>query len=887
MRIATRFVVVVLGIIAWCGVSRAANCPTGNCAEELFARRTLKATRIAGSAPVIDGRLDEAEWARATIATRFIQSSPYAGAESTLQTEARVLYDQDALYIGMRMHESNPGMIVAPLVRRDDETNCDWAFVEMDSRHDFKSGFSLGLNPRGVQADGMWLNDVLYDSTWDGVWEGASTIDAQGWSAEFRIAFSQLPYTPQANEVTWGINFYRYSPRHGESSVWAPRVPWIAGIVSRFNELKLQTPQDAHRLDLVPFTASEIQSQSAGNSAEDQTRASVRGGADLKLGIGPAFLVSAAILPDFGQVEADPEQINLTTFELFQPELRPFFVQGMDAFRFDSSLGFATRDDSFREETAFYSRRIGRAPRGDLPAGAALLSLPVANRILAAGKLSGQTSNGWSIGGFAASMERETARLRNNQGREFEVTVEPPSHVELLRITKSVRENASSVGFIVSNKTFLQLNEGLAQEFARNSWFAGADAKHRFHQDQYEVAGWFLGSRLSGTAEAIRKVAEEPHHFFQRPDSPQLSSLGIAGALGGYAAQTRFSRVGGSFRWDLFAQAISPGYDVNEIGFQRNSDWLLLAGAWQFERFPSGGLLRHWVVGSDQLGLGWTWNGESRARTMNGFVRLGTRSYWDLTANWIHDFPALSTEWLHGGPGLLVPGRDSLQYTILTDQRRSSFAELDGAFMVERGTGSSSWMVNPQFNFRNAVHFRASVGLRYQQDVAGWQYVAASTSAYLVARDRQKTLIPTLRADYAFSPHLIVQTYAQPFVSAGQYDRYQQLFAPRSPNLNDRFIPLSAGQILQNGESDSADLNGDGIADFAFPTPDLLQRTVNASVIVRWEFRPGSFFTAVWNHQSEVDALYAGQPIGSALGLSLSDPSTNVFLVKFSYQFSR
>jgi hypothetical protein len=511
----------------------AQDCPTKNCAEELIMKRSLKAISITGKPPVIDGKLDEGIWQQAPVADRFVETRPQPGTAAQLKTEVGVLYDDAAIYIGMRMYQK-PEMILGPFVRRDDEINCDWAFVEFDSHHDYRSGFSFGLNPVGVQADGAWLKDTDYDGSWDGVWKGASSIDSQGWSA---------------------------------------------------------------------------------------------------------------------------------------------------------------------------------------------------------------------------------------------------------------------FGFIFSNATNLGFDEDLANGFVRNAFAGGIDGRTRFHSSEYEIGGWFLTSFLNGDQVAIRKVTEEPHHFFQRPDADYLHDLGTDGSLFGYAAQSRLSRIAGRMQWNLIGEVISPGYDTNEIGFQRNSDWFLLAGNWKYEVFQSGHLIRHWAIGSDRLGLGWNFAGELRAQTINGFVQLDARNYWKFNARWLHDFSSLFVEWLRGGPALLLPKCDLFQYSILTDQRRASYAQLDGSWWQESGSDSNSWMLNPQIYITNGLHLRWSFGLSYQEDQIGWQYVTNANNDYVVARDHQKTISPTLRADWAFSPHLILQFYAQPFVRTGKFDRYQLLVDPRARENQNRFVLLDDNQI--------------------------------------------------------------------------------------------
>jgi hypothetical protein len=344
-----RLALVVLGA----STTAAADPRTGLLApRQLAAARTPAAIRV-------DCVLDEPAWAAAAAGEHFIQGSPHPGDEATLHTSVRVVFDDDAVYIGVRLDDPAAESIQAPIGRRDDENNSDWCFVEIDSRHDRRTAFSFGVNPAGMQVDGVFVDDTTYDSSWNAVWEAAARVDDRGWTAEYRIPFSVLAFDPPAPgaPMTWGLNVYRFNPHTGESSNWSPRMPQLAGVVSLFNDLVVDARPKARRFDVTPY---------ASVSSVDGPRA----GVDADLALGGNLTLVASLLPDFGQVEADPAQLNLTTFELFQPERRPLFTEGLDAFRFGTALPLVTRSDSFAEEAPFYSRRIGRPPEGEVPMGA-------------------------------------------------------------------------------------------------------------------------------------------------------------------------------------------------------------------------------------------------------------------------------------------------------------------------------------------------------------------------------------------------------------------------------------------------------------------------------------------------------------------------------------
>src|SRR5262249_44230330 len=153
----------------------------------------------------------------------------------------------------------------------------------------------------------------------------------------------------------------------------------------------------------------------------------------------------------------------------------------------------------------------------------------------------------------------------------------------------------------------------------------------------------------------IARVASAPWHNLERPDAPRLHLADDATDLPGLAGEARLAKIGGAWRWTLAARAISPGFDVNGLGFQRNSDWILFAGAWSYDAYPQGAWLRHWQVGTDNAGVGWSFGGERRASVVDGFVLFDFANYWGASLTLQHEASVLSTEWLRGGPALALP----------------------------------------------------------------------------------------------------------------------------------------------------------------------------------------------------------------------------------------
>jgi hypothetical protein len=794
----------------------------------LLAPRTLVAARVVGPMR-IDGVLDEPAWASAPSGDRFIQQRPTPGAEARLHTTVRVLYDADALYVGVRLDDPDAAHLQAPIGRRDDENNSDWCFVEIDSRHDRRTAFSFGVNPVGMQVDGVFVDDVNYDSTWNAVWEAAATRDAGGWTVEYRIPFSVFAFHPGA-PMTWGLNVYRSNPASGEVSNWSPRTPQLAGVVSLFNDLVIDAAPEARRIDVTPYVLA---------SSADGLRA----GADFDLALGSRLALVGTVLPDFGQVEADPAQLNLTSYELFLPERRPFFTEGIDAFRFDTSLPLVSRGDSFVEEAPFYTRRIGRAPQGLVPPDAAA---PSASTILGAAKLYGRTEDGWRAGVLVAGTRAADA----SDGTELAV----PEQAAVVRVVKESDSGERSFGMFASG-----LHRSGDLGLPRDEGVAGLDARVRFDDQTYEVRGFGLASGQLGSAYAIAALAAQPWHDFERADAPRLRLPDGATSLAGSEAGASIAKVGGDLLASFALRGISPGFDDDALGFQRNSDYVLAVATWGRQWFPRTSWLRSWRVGTDNAGLGWSWAGERRAAVVDGVIGAVFGDYSDATLTLQHEASVLSTEWLRGGPALALPPRETIKLSAHTDTNRVTYAGLDAAYAFEPDSGSHDLSLAPALTWRISDHLAGIATLGYDDQVIGWQYIAAA-EPWVVGRVHQRTASLALEIDAAISPRLIVQLYAQPFVTLGTYDQYQQVVDAHA----DAFAPLTA---------------------WAFTRSDGVDRSLIASVIARWELRPGSFLTAVWQHHGEATDVVA--PFANELGRALTVPGGDVVLVKLAWLFAR
>jgi hypothetical protein len=639
------------------------------------ARRQAQAARTT-QPPVIDGVLDDDAWQQAQPITGFVQRAPNPGAAATLPTEARILYDDGAVYVSMRMHDPSPDSLVTPLGRRDlAGISSEWAHVMIDSYNDRRTAFRFSVNPRGVQKDAFHSNDTNEDLGWDAVWQSGARVDSAGWTVEYRIPLSQLRYSGAAGEQTWGIQVTREIARRSEVVDWSRIHPDRNGFVSQFGELAgIRGLRTARRLEVIPYSVARV--TRAPGTAEDPYWSRNDGfgsmGADVKYGLTSDFTLTATINPDFGQVEADPSEVNLSAFESFFQERRPFFTEGSDIFSFNVGFPYSVRGAHFGNDQPFYSRRLGRQPQGGAPDAALFASAPEATTILGAAKLSGKTRSGWSIGLLDAVTAQEDVRFLTGDGRDA-LVAEPMTNYAVGRVIKDFNGGQSAVGAIAT-ATHRDL-EG-ADELSwmpSSAYLAGLDARHRFGGDNYLLGAALVGTHVRGSEDAIAGIQTRAGHYFQRPDADHLDLDLDATTLSGWMGRASVEKVGGGhWRGGVYTHARSPGLEMNDLGYIRNADWLLAGARLGYVEFRPGKVFRNWNAGLHQ------WNGWSfgRERLSTGFNAGAEGTYLNNWGSWVnmnHEFQALRADVLRGGPSFTGPAYTNFETGFWTDSRRRVF----------------------------------------------------------------------------------------------------------------------------------------------------------------------------------------------------------------------
>ncbi|GIW52298.1 MAG: hypothetical protein KatS3mg081_1653 [Gemmatimonadales bacterium] len=844
------------------------------------------AVRAQPRPPEVDGRLDDEAWRLAPVITGFTQRDPHEGMPATEPTEARVVYTDRAIYVAIRAYDSQPDRITGLLTRRDQWSPSDWLGVAFDSYRDRRTAFAFMVNPAGVKRDIYFFNDGDgEDDSWDPVWDVAVSRDSLGWSAEFRIPFSQLRF-PKGENHRFGFNLYRMISRLNEEQFWQLPPKNEPGFVSRFGDLVgIVGIQPPRRIELLPYSAAgnTWEPAEAGNPFRTGTKSSARVGADLNVGITPNLTLSATINPDFGQVEADPAVVNLTAFETFFPEKRPFFNEGLDIFRFPISLG----DGDGANEQLFYTRRIGRAPQGRPdPRGGFAEAVPQTT-ILGAAKLSGKTSSGWNIGALGALTAEEKASVIDGAGRRHEDVVEPLTGYFVGRLARDFRNGLTQIGLFAT-----AVERDLPPELnylRQDAYSLGASWNHRFWNDTYAVAGWIAGSRVSGSPEAIDRTQRSSARYFQRPDNDYVAYDPSRTALAGFAGQLMFMRTQGNWRYGAALDTRSPGFEVNDLGFQREADRTIQA-AWINRRWLKPGKVFRsfnlnfnqwslWNYGWDRLGLGgnvnanWTW-----------------LNYWGGYLGVERNSGGLDPAALRGGPGFIGPGRVNFWSGLWSDQRKTVRARVDWGFTRQDEGAGWSYRVGPGISWRPAENVDLSASPSFSRVFNGWQYLrradALGETHYLFGELDQTTVSMTFRANLTFTPNLSLQVYAQPFVASGDYKAFKRVVDPRAPTFAGRFDRFGPDRLQLSGDTVRVDLDRDGTPDLNLGTPDFTVLSLRSNVVLRWEYLPGSTLFLVWQHGRAHSLTDGSFSLGPRLDDLFSAPATNTLLVKINYWLS-
>ncbi len=841
---------------------------------------------------LLDGNLNEDAWQKAPAITGFTQSYPVPGARPTNPTEVKVLYDDAALYVGVRMFDAHPDSIAAQLARRDASgIYSDWIQVVVDSYRDRRTGFGFAVNPKGVKKDVYISNDVDEDTNWDAVWGVATRIDSVGWEAEFRIPLSQLRFRSAAGqERTWGFQVIRDIARNNERDSWSPWTPQSPGFVSRFGDLRgLNDLPSPRRLEVVPYISTKF-TRAPGNSANPffhSTETSPSAGADLKYGLPSGLTLTATVNPDFGQVEVDPSVINLSAFETFFPEKRPFFLEGSDAL----SFGQVVLYNDYGSQRFFYSRRIGREPQRSV--SGKFVEEPDATTIAGAAKITGKVGP-WSLGFLDAVTPEEKARVVTSTDSRTETPVEPFTNYLASRIKRDFRGGRTVVGTILTS-TIRNLSDPVFKDILRSTaTLAGADFEHDMQNREYILSGFLAGSSVTGSQNAIALTQLNSTHYYQRPDASYLRFDPTRTRLTGHVGELAFAKAGTVYG-SIGYKEMSPGLELNDVGFVGAADFRALVTDIGYQNFTAGERFRSFGAYASTEHA-WNFGGNSIRQAVSGGVNGVFNNLASAGFGAGYNWPYFIDRFTRGGPLALQPSRWSVSASAGSDTRK--VISLSGAAdYFRRGQGGGGgWDLSFTADYRPASNVRLIFGPSLSRDNGTGQYVRTVTDPaatatygkrYVFAFIHQTTLAMDTRVEWTFTPTLSLQFYAQPFVSAGQYYGFKEFLTPRRFDFAE--YGVDRGTITRSSTGTyTVDPDGAGPSpSFEFEDPTFNVRNLRGNAVLRWEYRPGSALFVVWQQQrSDSEPVGDFNPRRDIGGIFRTVP-TNILLVKATYWIGR
>jgi hypothetical protein len=824
----------------------------------------------ASAAMRCDGVLDEPSWSQVAPATTLYQQTPSQGTPATMKSEFRVLFDDEAIYIGARLYDAHPESIQANLGRRDTSLPADRITVYLDPYHDKRSGYLFVVNAASHRVDGLMYNDGVQDLTWDGVWEGRAHRDSLGWSCELRVPFSQLRFQTEAEPV-WGINFKRVIPRRAEESLIAYTPRDGSGFVSRFPDLVgLRGIRPARAIELSPYTTGkgEFLRHEDGNPFNDGSRFDGRTGFDLRAPVGKRLTLNATVNPDFGQVEVDPAVVNLSDVESSFQEKRPYFVEGASNFRFGREGSQSYWNFSWPEPTFFYSRRIGRAPQGLLPRND-FHDVPIAATILGAAKLTGKITPTTNFGTLQAVTGRQEAKLEFG-GSRWEAEVEPLTYYQVTRALKEFDKRRAGLGFFSTAVARQFEDASLESQLNRTSLFGGLDGWYFLDPKQvWVLSGWAAGSHVQGTAARITAVQRSARHYFQRPDASSYEVDTTATSLTGTGARLWLNKQSGRVMSNSGIGFLSPELEVNDLGLQSRSD-LVNAHSMLGYQWTSDGKFKRYAN---------VWTAAAGTRNFDGDLIYATavlggnadfKNSWNMWWSTGVNPRTTDVRSTRGGPAMRSRRSGYVEAGFNTNSYRKTFFNLWSYFeRNEAGFAANQGGVYVEWKPKSNLLLSAGPWVNF--DHADAQYVKTVTDPaatatygrrYVFAELDQNTVGADLRVNWTFTPDLSLQTYVQPFLSSGEYSQFRSLAAPNTYTFDPYVNPADP----------------DPAGDSNFQVASL-----RGNAVLRWEYRPGSALFLVWTQQRD-DVQPEGQ-FRFRRGMSdmLRAQADNVFMVKLSY----
>jgi hypothetical protein len=768
---------------------------------------------------------------------------------------------------------------------RDDNSNGDLVSIAFDTYHDYRVAPEFNLNLGGNKTDLTVTDKLSVNLSWNAVWEGRTHIDLQDscWTAELRIPFSQLRYNQKSDDGIWGLHVRRIIRRNNEVQNWSLIPIKNNGHVFSFGEMHGMTDlPKPHGIEFLPYTMGKYIRDLQIPNSPYQTGSKWGGnvGLDAKVALND-FTLDLTINPDYGQVELDPSVMNLSAYEVFYEEKRPFFLEGKHVLEFDNN----------ERDMMFYSRRIGAMPNytlRDIDNQNSFVNTPNFIPIIGALKLTGTNKNGVTIG-FLESLTAQTSARMTREGQESSVTTEPLTNYTVARVQKNWAGN-TLLGGMLTSVNRRQTEPHLRNRLVDNAFTGGLDFTQYFKGRLYYIDAKGMFSSLHGSPEAIKFVQQNATHYFQRRSGADyLRTDPTSRTLQGTGGYLKIGKKGNA-QWN-YAQLFSwssPGFDLNDIGYIRQSDYILNESELAFRKTDPWGPFRFAGINLTQKNI-WNYGGKAvnndvaiRWRSLSTKHRIETDIKETLNLN------SVDSRRLRGGPDMRYNTNMQTDIVLSTDRAKRVVYKLNytGRHYFDEHTAYNE--IHPGVIFRLGNHTKLTGQLDYAWNKDALQYVetlAASTTSsddliYLIGRMHQKTYGITLNMEVNVTPDISIRYYGSPFSSMARYDKFKQATDTQSQTYGKRFAAFADEDLISE---DGYYRIGDGTDALRFKKPDFSFNELRSNLVARWEYQTGSTLYFVWEHnRGNTDHTYR-PGWGNNIDRMWALPATNTFMVKLNY----
>lgn len=829
--------------------------------------RIYYTTRIENR-PKIDGRLNDACWQTGVWAGGFTQQVPLQGKKPSQETEVKILFDNNNLYVGFKCYDKGPGKI-RPILSRRDNSIGDIVGIALDSYHDKQTAYEFNVAASGQKVDMVHLGAYNLDYNWDAVWDGKAQVYDSIWTAEMQIPFNQIRFAPGKEQV-WGMHIWRWIDRFNEESQWklvpidAPAMVYLFGELRGIEGIKPKTTYE-----FLPYLNTRF---SPNTNLENKTTYGV--GLDGKVRLNSGFTLDYAINPDFGQVEADPSVLNLTSYEVFNEEKRPFFLEGNTIL--DYSIG---------SDMLFYSRRIGHEPGYYPPLDEnQTISISDNTPILSALKLTGKTENGLSVGVVQSLTAKEFATIYSGDSKS-KIAVEPFSNFMVGRVKQDFNNGSTVLGGMLTS-TFRNINDDQLAFLSKSAMTGGIDFQHNWKKRKYFVDFKGFFSDIKGDKEAISRLQLSPVHNYQRPDANYLDYDTTRTSLSGWGGFLQGGKRSGKFRAIGSLNWRSPGVDFNDVGYLYQADLVAQTVDLTYKVSKPKGIVRSYYVQFVQE-HDWSFGGENTLDRLNlhGFMQFN--NLWLVHLNTRKYFNIYDTRELRGGPKLFKDGYNDVELFVQTNSVKNFWAGLGPRFkFFQDGISKTSfftlflkWQISDRFSITSRTTFDHSIdNNKYVRTIMS----SVDSAKYLVGTIDRNTISSTLLFEYFISPEISLQYYGNPYASTGKYNNFREVADASNNSLDKRYNSLVSLSIPNNWYN----LQKDGQSAYTIKNPDFNFQEFRSNLVGRWEFRSGSTLYLVWTNTRSAYSDQLGQSIWKSFGNIWRVESQNVFMIKFSYWFS-